>query len=540
LYVNDKKVETIQTNAYGIGKFTFTPQPNADCYVKLNMAEDTWDSLYKLPSSSPNGPVIQIRSALTADTLSIEVNNLNAASKWTVLIHNYRTTFVSASISSTGARMLLKVPLDEVPKGLTAFTLFDTLGRPWAERLFFAHYDKKALVNIYADSSSYRIRQKVSVKFKVTDAQQNPLRSLVSIACVQDNRFDVKKMTDIESYAYLTSELSSFPYKNKLLSDDPDNATFLENILLVKGWRRYNWQDLQTVKSTDTIQHTASLNVTGTTLINDKPLKKPVQLFIAKFITAKMSGIEVVNTDSIGRFELAANKLLSESNKSLKISVNDKNKEYYTLNVNDPYKAMNRKLATSLLFNNYDVGSFAQSSQAVVLKTEEGAKRLLDVKVTAKKDVSIFATGRRGTNVCGDYVCMYGILNCPNHVGDGYEPVVGRTYSIKSPGSRQSMGTMVYEGCQALLKDDKKDYLAKLDGIYTKKEFYVADFSKVDASDPQYLSTIYWNHSLLTNDNGECEVTFYTGDITGRFRIVVQGLTNNDVVYGDHTFDVRK
>jgi uncharacterized protein YfaS (alpha-2-macroglobulin family) len=77
-------------------------------------------------------------------------------------------------------------------------------------------------------------------------------------------------------------------------------------------------------------------------------------------------------------------------------------------------------------------------------------------------------------------------------------------------------------------------------GIYSQKEFYVVDLSKTEASDPQYLSTIYWNHSLLTDDNGEAKVTFYTSDITGKFRIVIQGITSSNVVYGEHSFEVRK
>jgi len=32
---------------------------------------------------------------------------------------------------------------------------------------------------------------------------------------------------------------------------------------------------------------------------------------------------------------------------------------------------------------------------------------------------------------------------------------------------------------------------------------------------------------------------FYTGDITGRFRVVVQGVTSRDVVYAEHFFEVK-
>jgi uncharacterized protein YfaS (alpha-2-macroglobulin family) len=71
-------------------------------------------------------------------------------------------------------------------------------------------------------------------------------------------------------------------------------------------------------------------------------------------------------------------------------------------------------------------------------------------------------------------------------------------------------------------------------------EFYVEDLSKKEVSGPQYLSTIFWKHAIVTDEKGEASVEFYTGDITGRFRIVVQGITDNDVIYGDRFFEVEK
>jgi len=44
----------------------------------------------------------------------------------------------------------------------------------------------------------------------------------------------------------------------------------------------------------------------------------------------------------------------------------------------------------------------------------------------------------------------------------------------------------------------------------------------------------------MLNANKETELNFYTSDITGRFRIVVQGITNKDVVYAEQFFEVKK
>ena len=59
-----------------------------------------------------------------------------------------------------------------------------------------------------------------------------------------------------------------------------------------------------------------------------------------------------------------------------------------------------------------------------------------------------------------------------------------------------------------------------------------------DKLEPAFVSTLYWNHGVLLNSKDQ-EFTFYTGDITGKFRIVVQGMSNTDLIYGQQFFEVK-
>jgi hypothetical protein len=537
LYQNDQLLQTIKTNIYGMGKFFITPEKGSRYYIKLHSTAT--DSLYMLPQCLPGGIVITIAHALTADTLFVKVNFQAAAGKLILLVHDYRTTFINAPVVTSAKMMLIKIPLDEVPKGITTLTILDSLARPVAERLFFAHFDKRALLDISTDSASYTTRQKVTVKFKITDAAHKRVTGLVSIACVQNNRFDVLKTMNIESYTYLTNELAAFPFKKNVMGNEMENREFLEQLLLVKGWRRYTWQDVETAKATGSLAAVTSLSFKGKIVLNDKALKKPVQLNLKKFVSAKLSELEYISTDSLGRFELLPQKLISEPDRKFEISVNNERKEEYTVTVTDPYKAMNKTLAASLFFADHSPRSFTQSSQAYVFKNDEVTKTLKTVVVSARKDNRMYYFPKPGTNICGDYVCMYGILNCTNHPNDRFEPVVGRTYASRSPGSQVTFSS-IYYGCTAITQEAKNEYLFSMEGIYGKKEFYVADLSKADISDPQYISTLYWNYAVLTNKNAESELSFYTSDIPGKFRIVIQGITTDNVVYGEYFFEVKE
>ncbi|MEJ7780754.1 MAG: hypothetical protein WKF68_14320 [Daejeonella sp.] len=147
---------------------------------------------------------------------------------------------------------------------------------------------------------------------------------------------------------------------------------------------------------------------------------------------------------------------------------------------------------------------------------------LQEVTVVANKQDD-FLSGRLGRNACGDYVCSYGILNCQNH-HFGTIPVKGKRYQ-----------SSIYYGC--ILEEQPNETVFKVSGVYTAREFY--DLKQEDLLEPQFLSTLLWRPGVITQENGETEISFITGDITGPFRIVVQGIGATDMIFGEANFIVK-
>ncbi len=165
------------------------------------------------------------------------------------------------------------------------------------------------------------------------------------------------------------------------------------------------------------------------------------------------------------------------------------------------------------------------------MKGFERAIQLKGVTISANKDNSLYKSHSFNSNACGDYVCRYHVLNCPNHRDerDNRTPVQGEFY--------YENGSLIhYRGCF----ESEKKFNYTIPGIYIAKEFYGSDYSEVSLSAPEYTSTIYWKHLVRINSTKETTLDFYTSDITGKFRIVVQGVTSNDVVYGESFFNVQK
>ncbi len=509
LYKNQQPIDTIESSAYGIGKFKLKPETDANYTVKL-LHDGLVDSIYHLPKPVKFGLSLTMQEAAVKDTLKLNLKT-NISHQLNIRIHNFKETFLYAFFDMETNTRMVKIPLTDVPKGLATITITDSLNRPLAERLFFAHYSQDPKLTLELDSQTYDQRSKVSLKLKLSN---DSALALVSIAVVQDNRIETKKMTDIESYTYLRSELSDLPIQIKGLAYQDKN--YLEQILLVKGWRRYTWQDLQTVQAIDTIAKTDSLRITGmVSLKTKKIIKEPI--WLAMFDSSKMM---LFDTDKSGYFSLNREDLFVEPGKRLYVFVNGAEKQKYKIEITDEYRLLGMALGKTIDNEQPILQSTLVNNAELVLKSNEKSIRLKEVLIKLPEHRFAF-----GANACGDYVCQYNILNCPNH-SFGTAPIKGKTY--------QSNGkSVVYEGCG----ESSLEGFSPVSPIHRAKEYYVNDYK--DPQEPAFFSTIYWNYATLINEGKQKDINFFTSDITGKFRVIVQGVVGNEVLYADRYFEVK-
>lgn len=527
LYKDNKPVDTIQTDSYGMGRFNLNPVLGSTYWVKL-LTGRFRDSVFKLPKILSAGPAVNIVSALANDTLKLRLNS-QQPSNVILLVHNYRQIFYAVPIDLTSARRAISVNLKIVPKGLAVVSVLDGSGRPLAERLFFAHYNKRSIVDIQTDKLQYNKREKVKLdlKFK-TDGT-----GLLSVACVQSSRIQIRNKNDIESYAYLKHDLGSLPLKENYIGSTKEDTRYLENLLLIKGWRRYKWQEMMQARAEDTASRQQLLTFTGKVTHLGKLLKKPMRLVVMADSTSTM-----VKTDLAGNFTLNNNMIITGEDKIVHFWPMTANKDDYEIRIADPYTKITNKLAAALT-SDLQPSSFSNSSN-FELRGMEHAIALKEVKIKAVKDNSIFNSFSKETslqteNECGDYICMFGIFNCPNHKGfaNNTIPIEGQYYLIRGRMTR-------YSGCVVpVVKDKNAELLNTIQGIKYSKEFYGSDYSVLSPSQPEYYSTIFWKNLVKVSSVNPVQLSFYTSDITGTFKVIVEGITQNDVVHKEMAFTVK-
>jgi hypothetical protein len=79
-------------------------------------------------------------------------------------------------------------------------------------------------------------------------------------------------------------------------------------------------------------------------------------------------------------------------------------------------------------------------------------------------------------------------------------------------------------------------------GYSMRREFYSPNYDIADEKHvkPDYRSTLYWEPTLTTNDQGNIRFSFYTSDETARYRIEVEGMAYNGIpVIKEHYFSVE-
>lgn len=516
LFKDGKVVDTIASNTLGLGSFKMFAEENAKYTFKV-AGNNLKDTLFTLPNVKNNGIALTITSAVAADTLRIELR-ATKAQKVNLRIHNFRKNYLFTSLDVKPGLTPLRIPLTQLDKGLATITFTDSEERPIIERIFFAHYDNTEKININTDKNTYGPREKVSLKLKLKDLDE---KAVVSIAVVQDLRMEPGKTTDIESYTYLNNELAGLPIHLK--GSSYKNKDYLEHLLLIKGWRRYNWQDLTKAKAADTANKYTNLAFTGVVTKSNKPLTSP--LIVGAMGT---DNIRLVNTDDTGTFNFNSRELYTESGKKMYLFLNKNTNPAFKFTINNELLAMNKKAAKLPAETEEPPLMTLADNSDLFVKSNEKTIRLKEVAISGKAK-----NGGFGPNPCGDFVCVFNILNCRNHFGDpkNTQPIKGQSY-------KQSVNATpeVYNGCN--VTEDNESIFFRTEGVHLHKEFYVDSFK--DPLEPAYFSTIFWNYALVLEKDKEATVDFYTTDILGKFRIVVQGITKSQVIANQKFFEVKR
>jgi hypothetical protein len=522
LLKNNLPIDTIHTNYSGIAKFRLYQDGNSKHTLRW-LNKKGAGVVFDMPAAVNSQLVLTTANAVCNDTLRFKIMAVKAH-RVHIIICDKKEEYFSFDHELNVINNSFAVDLQRMPKGAGTVTILDSLNRPVAERLFFAHYNRQILAEIKTDKREYAKREEVKLTIALKDGLTGkPVSGLVSVACVQGNRLDISRQKDIESYAYLFHELDNSDINTGLANFK--NKEWLENILLVRGWRRYTWQD--SLATQDTIVR--SLKFIGTVSRFDKPLKKALVVNIIN-----EANLDSLGTGPTGNFMLSPELIFAPYDKRPIVFALSNNRNGLSTKLNDPYEELTKsvvKLTPAILPIDFQ----AASSSDYLTTDLNNTRKLKQVDIRANRDGSIYGTTKAGKNFCGDWVCFNKVLNCINHP-EGTQPVIGEIYNMFN-GFVASRHT--YTGCIREGLGKTSNGGIRIEGIYAGKEFYGLTKADTEFNITQYISTVSWKPMLIIDDTGTTSYSFYNSDVTGQFKIVLQGISSDALISGMQTYEVK-
>ena len=119
--------------------------------------------------------------------------------------------------------------------------------------------------------------------------------------------------------------------------------------------------------------------------------------------------------------------------------------------------------------------------------------------------------------------------------------VVSRRFIMNRVNFTGVVSYRTYEGDFTWQKPHEEDFVFDYDGVQEKRIFYQPAYentTKTNKRLPDFRTLLYWNPDLQLNANNEVDISFFTSDKTGKFKGVIQGLTQDgQPIY--HTFDFK-
>lgn len=142
-----------------------------------------------------------------------------------------------------GGRATVSIDTAELPSGVSDLIIVDGDGRPMADRLFFVdHHDAAEPISLTTAKTDYQPYEAIDLELRVPEGTDQVSVS-VRDAGTDDPTYDTGNiMTEL----LLSSELKGFiPHPDYYFeADDQQHRRHLDLLLMVQGWRRYDYGEM--------------------------------------------------------------------------------------------------------------------------------------------------------------------------------------------------------------------------------------------------------------------------------------------------------
>jgi len=578
LFENNIPLLNFKSSHAGMGVFAFTPDNSKKYHIQLT--EPKLKTNFDIGGIESNGKVLSLlRNNKEALTFKITQGN-NSKTEKVYLRLQVRGIVYSIATGVLNKELVIKIPLKDVPQGIAEVTLFDENALPVAERLVFVNQEQKLTIKTEIDKSSYSTREKVTLKIKVIDQDNQAVVAHLGLSVYDDlyqNKLDSK---NIQSHFLLSTQLKGNIYNPTCYFNEQNNDRnqALDLLMLTQGWRNYIWDEVNLRDLGSRLPPIVFDEIKGKVQLKNQNQKATVgskKTGITVFAADEKKGKDFIITDSTGVFTISPNHLKIGEGSYTYLQLMNPEKSIYRMDIKDfSFKEIDRQRKIKTLF--YPLEAIVEKTNTKEIAPFVGRNnitKLNEVVITSKKKGQVFRDkyiGKldslyRANHFTKDWVCAdhwgskYGNLNCQQlecHGGLTKKPVEGEKYwqmlgyekLNDSPCSdfKITIGTFEVTYHYPDLTEDellKMFNIAMVEGYYGKKVFYEAVYDEVSITDsfPDSRNTLFWKSDIITNEQGEASVQFFCSDINSLFVGNIEGVSGDGLLGAENfQFSVKK
>jgi len=537
LFDGNKAIGYFKSTHAGMGSFLLQPQSGSSYYVRLDTPFA--NTSYPLPQTRKQGMSFRLLSN-NADSISFRIYNQGSEKQLFYFRLQTRGLTQLMAAASIKDSLDLKLPLQEVTAGVAEATLFDHRPLPVAERLLYIKPDKRLSVTAKLSQKSYGTKTKIQLQIHTADEQGKPVIAQLGAAGYDRIYHRPMDPKDIQTHYLLSTQLKGNIYNPGYYFDTTktNREQALDLLLLTQGWRSYSWNEEELKRTGSTI---LSDSTRGQLVALRKKTRSTQQAVM--FFDAEQQHSQLTALDNSGSFWL--------SPENLKLSGNIYIKHYgdqqdFELKVYDPFERIHKiKPWQKISYPLEGIPATGQVNEADPFVLTRGSIKLKAVEIQGKT-TAVFRDKYIGHL---DSLAKYqqltdkthgGWLNCP--AGDGDErPVEGQTYIVwtgpnpptSHPFSFNTTNTkqIVYHYPKYTEEELLRMWgLARAKGYYPEKEFYQPDYDKAPDPLPDYRNTLLWAPDIITDENGNATLEFFSSDINTAFYGIVEGISDTGMV----------
>ena len=195
---------------------------------------------FDLPETEKSGCALHLDAVADQLRADVKLNGMPDAQQYGVAVLCRGVLKYFETIE--GSKQLLINPSD-LPTGINNLVVFDQAGKPLTDRLFFVnHHDYNSeAITVDETNKTYEPFEQIALNFQAPDADH--ISIAVRDGATDELTYDTGNMlTDL----LLSSELKGFvAYPDYYFeADDAVHRQHLDLLLMVQGWRRYDYQEL--------------------------------------------------------------------------------------------------------------------------------------------------------------------------------------------------------------------------------------------------------------------------------------------------------